>query len=437
MVVKGNDLAPHEIGSVLLKKFGETLMKGALIWYLLLSEHSIDSFEMLVDSFIKAYARDRKVHALKANIFRIAQGEFELLQEFVTIFQKERMLLPAVPDEWAAEAFTKGLNPRSSNNSPKLKESLLEFQATTWQDVHNWYESKIRIEDDQLRFSASAKGWDGEKNKEKSKDDFNTDLLSSIGWFSPPIGELIAAGIIGHKGQGDISIVELVLDMSNIREARFSKLMRSDPDQRYPNLWCKHNRTNVHRTGDCQHLCEEVEILLKNGHLREFLIDRAKNNHGRNRNNAKPSKERDDPPCLTINMIFGGNEINSVTFLEAKKTKVSVTHTKRFRVVTEDDITFTEKDVDGLLLPHNDVWEVQPILLVKSAGISQANWKYHSDHKTPSRIQFGKCYNPRRDIASHESRGVMKIPFFEVVDDNMGYNIILERPWLHEIKVVP
>ena len=45
-----------------------------------------------------------------------------------------------------------------------------------------------------------------------------------------------------------------------------------------------------------------------------------------------------------------GNEINGVTFSVAKKTKVSITHSKRLR---EDDITFTEEDADGLLLPHN------------------------------------------------------------------------------------
>ncbi|XP_075103608.1 uncharacterized protein LOC142178178 [Nicotiana tabacum] len=172
--MKGNDLAPHEIESVLLKKFGETLARGALTWYSMLPKHSIDSFEILADYFIKAHVGARKVQTRKADIFRIAQGESEFLREFVTRFQKERMLLSTVPDEWAAEEFTKGLNPRSSDASRKLKESLLEFQATTWADVHNRYELKIRIEYDQVGFLSSTKG--REKNREKSKDDFDTDI---------------------------------------------------------------------------------------------------------------------------------------------------------------------------------------------------------------------------------------------------------------------
>nr|XP_016447223.1 PREDICTED: uncharacterized protein LOC107772244 [Nicotiana tabacum] len=35
------------------------------------------------------------------------------------------------------------------------------------------------------------------------------------------------------------------------------------------------------------------------------------------------------------------------------------------------------------------------------------------------------------------TEGVIKMTLFEVVDSDMGYNIILGRPWLHEIRVVP
>jgi len=93
------------------------------------------------------------------------------------------MLLLAVPDEWAAEAFTKGLNPRSSNTSRKMKESLLEFQATAWADVHNRHESKIRIGDDQIGFPSSIKG--REKNREKIKDDYDADRWTLRGRFLP------------------------------------------------------------------------------------------------------------------------------------------------------------------------------------------------------------------------------------------------------------
>nr|XP_016437858.1 PREDICTED: uncharacterized protein LOC107763869 [Nicotiana tabacum] len=101
---------------------------------------------MLADSFIKAHAEARKVHARKTDIFRFTQGESELLREIVTRFQKERMLLSAIPDEWAAEAFTKGLNPRSSDASQKLKESdHLQYLQKTF-DILRKYNMKLNPE---------------------------------------------------------------------------------------------------------------------------------------------------------------------------------------------------------------------------------------------------------------------------------------------------
>ncbi|XP_070049196.1 uncharacterized protein [Nicotiana tomentosiformis] len=146
--------------------------------------------------------------------------------------------------------------------------------------------------------------------------------------------------------------------MRNLKEVRLPKPIRYDPNQRDPNLWCEYHGTNGHWTGDCQHFREKVATLLKNDDLRKYLCDWAKNNYGRNRGNAKPSKAGEDPPRMTINMIFGENEINGVTFSAAKKTKVSVTHNKRLQEVAEDNITFMEEDADRLLLPHKDALEI-------------------------------------------------------------------------------
>ncbi|XP_060183107.1 uncharacterized protein LOC132613068 [Lycium barbarum] len=212
--IKGNDLKDDEIESVLLKNFSETLSKGAMTWYSMLPEHSINSFEMLADTFFKGHARARKVQARKADIFWIAQKDNELLREFVSRFQKEQMLSPPVPEEWAAQAFTKGKIPRSSATSFKLKENLLEYEAVTWADVHNKYESKIRVEVDQLKL--------------------------------PPA--------IGH-----------------IKDMRWTRPLRFDPAQIDPNVVCEYHDTHGHRTEDCRQLRDEVDRLLKNGHLHEFL----------------------------------------------------------------------------------------------------------------------------------------------------------------------
>nr|XP_016434446.1 PREDICTED: uncharacterized protein LOC107760851 [Nicotiana tabacum] len=148
--IKGNDLEDDEIESVLLKRFRETLSKGAMIWYHNLPPNSIDSFAMLADLFVKAYAGTIKVVTRRSDVFKINQRENEVLREFVSHFQSERMEVPLVSYDWAVQAFTYGQNERSSIASKQLKQILIEYSAMTWADVHNRYQSKIRVEADHL-----------------------------------------------------------------------------------------------------------------------------------------------------------------------------------------------------------------------------------------------------------------------------------------------
>ncbi|XP_019259334.1 PREDICTED: uncharacterized protein LOC109237478 [Nicotiana attenuata] len=191
--------------------------------------------------------------------------------------------------------------------------------------------------------------------------------------------------------------------------------------------------------GDFRHLHEEVTMLLKNGHLREFLSDRAKSNYGRNRDVAEPSKPAIGSHRMTINMILGGDEVNGVIFSAAKKTNISVTHGKRIREVSEDDIIFTEEDVDGLLLPHNHAsvkslsvldFKIKRVLVDPGSLANIVQWSFLEQAKlieniiTTTKFLAGfnlKIMTTRGEILllTH-AEGVTKTTMFEVVDGDMG-----------------
>ncbi|XP_059281025.1 uncharacterized protein LOC132034659 [Lycium ferocissimum] len=166
--IKGNDLADNERESVLLKKFGETLPKGAIIWYHNLPENLINSFAMLADAFVKAHAGAIKVETRKSDLFNVKLRDNKTLCEFVARFQMERMDLPPVTDDWAVQAFTQGLNSRNSITSIELKQNLIEYPAIAWADVHNRYQSKIRVEDDKILRAASV-SWHSSKGNDPSR----------------------------------------------------------------------------------------------------------------------------------------------------------------------------------------------------------------------------------------------------------------------------
>ncbi|XP_070046896.1 uncharacterized protein [Nicotiana tomentosiformis] len=228
--IKGNNLEDDDIESVLLKKFGETLSKGAMIWYHNFSSNSIDSFAKLVDAFVKAHAGAIKVETRKSDPFKVKQRHNEMLREFVSMFQMEWMDLP-VADDWAVQAFTQGLNTRSSLTSQQLKQNMVEYPAVTWDDVHNRYQSKIRVEDDQL--GAPSRSVYPIRDSDRSKRDIDHEPRSSRDWYQPYNGD--------RKGNRpneaprlseynfNVDVAAIVSVIGRIKDTKWPRPIQSDP----------------------------------------------------------------------------------------------------------------------------------------------------------------------------------------------------------------
>ncbi|XP_070014015.1 uncharacterized protein [Nicotiana sylvestris] len=190
--IKGNDLEDDEIESVLLKKFGETLSKGAMIWYHNLPPNSIKSFAMLANSFVKAHVRAIKVETRNSDIFKARQKDNEMLKEFVYRFQIEWMGMPLVIDDCIVQAFTQGLNVRSSVASQQLKQNLIEYPVVTWDDVRNRYQSKIKVEDDQ--FGAPSGSVYPVRPMDRVNRDIDHELRSNRDRYQPYNGDRRSSG---------------------------------------------------------------------------------------------------------------------------------------------------------------------------------------------------------------------------------------------------
>ncbi|XP_075107027.1 uncharacterized protein LOC142180009 [Nicotiana tabacum] len=119
----------------------------------------------------------------------------------------------------------------------------------------------------------------------------------------------------------------------------------------------KYANTNA-RIGDYNFNVSTSELVtvLRNmgdkGYLTELFSEKGKQAYMKNR--KEPPKL--PSPKKTLNVINGGEEVNSVTYTTARKTtKFTITHGKRTRQTLEDgNITFDDADADGLMIPHND-----------------------------------------------------------------------------------
>ncbi|XP_019260960.1 PREDICTED: uncharacterized protein LOC109238918 [Nicotiana attenuata] len=187
--------------------------------------------------------------------------------------------------------------------------------------------------------------------------------------------------------------------------------MRSNPNRRNLDHWCEFHNDHGHKTADCR---------LLQGYLTELFSEKGKQAYMKNR--QEPPKP--PSPKRIVNVISGGEGINCVTYTTARKiSKVTVTHGKRVRhVLEEESITFDDADADDVITPHNDaLMQAEDRLVPKAHTLSGFD---NSSVVTKGEVTL-------------TTFAVVKEMKFQVVEMEMTYNIILGRPWIHEMDDVP
>ncbi|XP_075087569.1 uncharacterized protein LOC142169585 [Nicotiana tabacum] len=190
------------------------------------------------------------------------------------------------------------------------------------------------------------------------------------------------------------------------------------------------------------------------GYLTELFSEKGKQAYMKNR--QEPPKP--PSPKGTVNVINGGVEVNGVTYTVAKKTtKFTVTHGKRTHPTLEDgNITFDDADSNGLMIPHNDALVIS--LVIHDTNIKRflidpgssvniillrvVNEMLMGDRVVPKARSLSGFDNStvitKGEIElSTYAEGVIKETKFQVIDTDMAYNVILGRPWIHDMDVVP
>nr|XP_009757953.1 PREDICTED: uncharacterized protein LOC104210697 [Nicotiana sylvestris] len=357
-------------------------------------------------------------------------------------------------------AFTSNLNEKSSEATRRLKESLREFPTTTWNDVYNIYNTKLRIEEDTITRS--------QKEERVSSRRVETEKISGKNRYEPymvPTGrdsrskqdnsrydhrsrdrESSSSSRFGKEqntretrddNRGlkpkfggynfNVSTSEFVAVLRSMKDkVRWPKEMRSNPNRRNPDFWCKFHNDHGHKMTDCRLLQGEVDHLLKQGYLTKLFSEKGKQAYMKNR--WEPPKP--PLPKRTINVISVGEEIYGVTYTTANKiSKITVTHGKRVRhVLEEDSITFDDADVDGSSANN---------ILLRVVNEMQVKDKLIPKMHTLSSFDNLSVVTKGEIILTTFAEGVVKDTKFQVVNIDMAYNMILGRPWIHEMDDVP
>ena len=135
---------------------------------------------------------------------------------------------------------------------------------------------------------------------------------------------------------------------------KWPKKMKGDPNKRNRNKYCRFHKDHGHDTDECFDLKQQIENLIRQGKLRNFL--------GRDHKDEKLKakvEELSRPPLGEIRMILGGDFTGQSS--RSKKTYLKVVQnvqlfgqSPKMKTTREQAITFMDGDAARIHHPHDD-----------------------------------------------------------------------------------
>ncbi|KAL0315330.1 UNVERIFIED_CONTAM: hypothetical protein Sradi_5411200 [Sesamum radiatum] len=246
------------------KIFRTTLAGKAMTWFNQLPSGTIDSFEQLSQRFLHHFAINKRYPKTASYLFTVIQREHESLRDYVQRFSEAVLEIPHV--------------------NPELLASIMQYK--------NRDPSKRRAEEE-----GHSKHHTSERNQRDRRRLPSSDITRYTPLNAPRVGILAVA-----EQQG---IVQWPLHM------------RENPKRMKSNKYCLFHKDRGHSTEDCFHLKDEIEKLIQQGYLKEY-VERNKppregslrpHQDGRERETKQNNRNRDNLPTAGIIEVISGEPV--------------------------------------------------------------------------------------------------------------------------------
>ncbi|GMN47479.1 hypothetical protein TIFTF001_016657 [Ficus carica] len=340
--------------AAICKSFCLTLTGAARQWYKRLDPGSVSSFQQLADSFSTAFmgSKARKLGA--SHLFSKKQGDSETLKAYLQRFDKAVVQTESCTDETLIQAFREGIQ------DPRLVWTLAYDRPPTFGQLrgiawrHAEADEYVRGRGLEACVQTRLPGRKSDRGKApatSSREEPRPNPKTPTGKF--------------HQYTPLVTTVENVLyQVSNKGLLRDPRPIRTDRTRRNPNKYCHFHMDVGHETKDCIQLRDQIEALIRDGHLREFVekvitpAETSSRPPPGTRRNQRPDDQPDEPgPEHIVHTIFGGTATGDTASSRrsyarearrfARGEFINMTeHVSKICRQSSTPITFTDEEAD-------------------------------------------------------------------------------------------
>ena len=100
-------------------------------------------------------------------------------------------------------------------------------------------------------------------------------------------------------------IDQVLMQIKDEEALTFPRKLKSDPNKRSRDKYCRFHRDHGHDTADCYDLKQQIEALIRQGKLQKF-VSKERTNPPPQEQHPRRENERPRPPIGDIRMIVGG-----------------------------------------------------------------------------------------------------------------------------------
>ncbi|XP_074306208.1 uncharacterized protein LOC141641449 [Silene latifolia] len=406
------------------------------------------------------FASSRRTPKQPSDLYRIVQVIGESIKDYVTRFNTEKVAIRGCDTSTTINAIRQGLDKDSD-----LYKELTMNSCERFEEVQQRATAALRLEEDILSrkgivtFDRTSRKTPTEKKDERAKP-YSRPNISKVAEKSQQVEDSQYPPRLAEYGfnKGMEGLLKALKELGD--QVRWPKPPTQDRpnDDRDRSKRCEWHQDIGHRTEDCFRLRKEVKFQVRKGNLDHLLPRGGKKDRRETANQVLPSA----PPIFTkiINVITCGSELSGLTYSAAKRraTEGKGDHPETSCRVSQSDlpmVTFDETDAGNEAEQHHSALTityrnctVQKVLVDTGSSVNLIMFetlkvmgfdKENLIKKSVPLVGFSceTAHSVGEITIPTYIEGVNKLVRYLVIEGPPTYNVILRRPWLHQMKAIP